>query len=179
VKNSLKSDESAEGTQIVDRAQFQSGHGMEEMQVVGVTSDSSKVWLKVQLTRPSVLSAIWAAAAQSHLSLVAAQFVDGSVRAFVEQESVAEWKKLLAQLAAQGFVASFELNDEWVPVSVVGDRFSQDGSALQKVFEVLSSAGVEVGTGNASALAITIAVPKSRVDEAVSSLHSALVKGNS
>jgi aspartate kinase len=178
VKNSLKAGWTDAGTKIVDRETIQMSkqHGMEEMRVAGVTSDSAKVWLKVGLSRPSVLASFFTAAAEQSLQIVAAQFIDGQVRAFIEQESVSEWKKVLSNLAAQGFVLSFEVSEDWVPVSVVGDRFSQDGTALQRVCEVLSSAGIDVGTGSGSALAITLAVPRSRADEAVSALHSALVE---
>ncbi len=181
VKNSLISGWTEAGTRIVNREtiRMSNQHAMEEMRVVGVTSDSAKVWLKVGLSRPSVLASLFTVAAEQSLQLVAAQFIDGQFRAFIEQESVSEWKKVLSNLAAQGFVSSFEVCEDWVPVSVVGDRFSQDGTALQQVCEVLASAGIDVGTGSGSALAITLAVPRNRADEAVSALHSALVEGRS
>ena len=152
---------------------------MEEMRVVGVTSDSSKCWLQVHLSRPTVIAALWAAAAEQHLQVIASQFNDQQVSAFIEKESVGEWKKLLSNLATQGFVEKSEVREDWGPVSIVGDRFSQDGSALQQVFEVLVSAGVSFGAGSASALAITVAVPQVRMSEAVLALHEALVENSS
>jgi aspartate kinase len=174
VKNSMIAGEApGSETRIVERKAKGSmlEKGMEEFQIVGVTSDPAKVWLKVQLSRPTVLSALWAEAAREHLQVVASQFSEGQVRAFIERESISDWKKLLSKLASQGFVVAFEVCDEWVPVSVVGDRLSQDGAALQQVCETLAGAGIDVGTGSGSAIAITVAVPRARVDEAVSALH--------
>lgn len=181
VKNSLREGWNDEGTRVMDREAIRmSGtQGMEEMQVIGVTSDSGKAWLKVGLSRPSVVTAIFAGAAEHSLQVVAVQFIDGQFRAFIEREAIPEWRALLSRLAAQGFVSSFEVCEDWVPVSVVGDRFSQDGTALQQVCEALGTAGIDAGTGSASALAITVAVPLARADEAVSILHAALVEGGS
>lgn len=116
VINSLKDGFEAKGTQIVNR-------GMEEFGVVGVTSDSGKAWLTVGLSRPTVVSALWDAAARQQLSVVAPQFSDGRVSLFVEQETVGEWRSLLQRLVSDGFIESFDLKADWIPVSVVGDRF--------------------------------------------------------
>ncbi len=167
------------GTRIVvdDSAIPASGSSkMEDFRVVGVTSDSSKVWLKVRLTRPTVLAALWSESARLALQAVAVQFDSGELRAFVDQDAAEEWRKLLSNLASQGFVEAFGLHEEWVPVSVVGDRFTQDGSALQRVVEVLAGVGVDVASGSCSALAMTVAVPRSREADAVAALHEALVE---
>ncbi len=168
VINSLRQ---AEGTEIVVR-------GMEEYGVVGVTSDSAKAWLEVKLSRPTALSALWDAAAKGQLAVVSPQFLDGRVSFFVEQDCAGEWKSQLQKLASDGFISSFELRTDWVPVSVVGDRFSQDGAALQAVLEALMSAGVEATAGNASSLAITIAVPAAKASDAVKHLHHVFLEGN-
>ncbi len=169
VINSLKDGIEAKGTQIVNR-------GMEEFGVVGVTSDSGKAWLTVGLSRPTVVSALWDAAARQQLSVVAPQFSDGRVSLFVEQETVGEWRSLLQRLVSDGFIESFNLKSDWIPVSVVGDRFSQDGSALLGVLETLASAGIDATCGNASSLAITLAVPASKAEDAVRALHKKFVE---
>lgn len=178
VKNSLRPGALDHGTEIIDREtlSMKISRGMEDLQIAGVTSDSSKVWLKVKLTRSTVLAALWSAAAQASLQVLAAQFSDGLVRAFIEQENTSEWRKILSNLASQGFVEEFEICEDWIPLSVVGDRFSQDGRALQEVCETLASANIDIGTGSGSALAITVAIPKNKAEEAVSVLHRVLVE---
>lgn len=166
VINSLKQ---VKGTQIVVR-------GMEEYGIVGVTSDSAKTWLRLGLAHPTAVSALWDAAARHQLSVVSPQFLDGNVSLFVERESEGEWKAVLQKLVADGFLKEFELRSDWVPVSVVGDRFAQDGSALARVLETLAACGVEASCGNASSLAITVAVQKSKAADAVRGLHEALVE---
>lgn len=166
VINSLKQ---VKGTQIVVR-------GMEEFGIVGVTSDSAKSWLRVGLARPTAVGALWDAAAGQQLSVISPQFLDGKVSLFVERESEGEWKTVLQKLVADGFLKEFELRSDWVPVSVVGDRFAQDGSALARVLETLAASGVEASCGNASSLAITVAVQKSKAADAVRGLHDALVE---
>ena len=167
VINSLRQ---ADGTEIVMR-------GMEEFAVTGVTSDSAKACLEVQLTRATALSALWDLATRHQLAVVAPQFVSGRVSCFVERDCEGEWRSHLQKLVTDGFVSSYDFKSDWVPVSVVGDRFSQDGSALQSVIEALASAGVEATTGNASSLAITLAVPRTRADEAVQALHRIFIEG--
>lgn len=169
VINSLKDGSEAKGTQIVTR-------GMEEFGIVGVTSDAGKAWLSVGLSRPTAVSALWYAAARQQLSVVAPQFSDGKVSLFVEQETVAEWRSLLQKLASDGFVSGFELRQDWIPLSVVGDRFSQDGSALLGVLETLASSGIDATCGNASSLAITLAVPTAKAEDAVRALHKKFVE---
>ena len=55
----------------------------------------------------------------------------------------------------------------------VGDRFSQDGAALQEVIEKLAQNHISVTIGSASALAITVAVPRGHAQDGVKALHDA------
>ncbi len=162
VRNSLNS---KEGTEVTTQ-------GMEEYQVVGVTSDSGKSLLTVELSRSTVLGALWDAAAKAHLSIVAPQFLDGKVQCFVDQDAQGEWQKCLGELQTGGFIKRYWLDTQQVPVSVVGDRFSQDGAALRDVIEVLAEKGILVTIGAASALAVTVAVRADRASEAVQALHA-------
>ena len=63
-----------------------------------------------------------------------------------------------------------------MPVSVVGDRLCQDGSALSKASEVLASNGISVTMGTSSSLALTFAVQVSKHKDAVKALHERLIK---
>lgn len=164
VRNSLNDHE---GTSVmsVDKK------GMEEFQVTGVTADKGRRLLTIELERSTVLNSVWDLAAQHHLSIVGPIFSGTSVQFFIEKDAEAEWKKNLEQLVVQGFVKKYEINARAVPVSVVGDRFAQDGAALRNVTEALAQSHISVTMGAASSLAITVAVPIEKVDDAVRALH--------
>ncbi len=164
--------ENLEGTEIVSRDRSQkTASGMEEFAVVGVTAAAEKAWLEVELKRPSVLGALWDRSAAAHLNIVAPVFSDQKVKFFTDRDSLGEWKKVLENLIFEDFLAGYQIHEDQVPVSVVGDRFSQDGQALKQVFETLASSGISVTMGAASALAITVTVASSQADDAVRCLH--------
>jgi aspartate kinase len=146
--------------------------GMEEFDVTGVTADDSKALIRIELMRPTVLSAVWDTASHAHLSIVAPQFSGASVQFFMDRDSERDWIKPLQRLAADGFVKSFQIERELVPVSVVGNRFAQDGAALGEIMETLAQSGIFATMGAASALAITVAVPKTHAEDAVRALHT-------
>lgn len=163
VKNSLVP---GEGTEVVSMEK-----GMEDFRVTAVTADPGKVLVTVELSRPTVLGALWSHAADDHLCVVSPVFSDGKVRFFTEKDTVAEWTKHFSQLASDGFIRSYEIDESLVPLSVVGDRFAQDGAALQEVVEKLAQNHISVTMGSASALAITVAVSRNHVEDGVRALH--------
>ena len=75
-------------------------NGMEEFAIAGITAAKDKCLLQVELTRPTVLGALWEDAARSHLSVVAPVFSDGKV---VESGG----KELALELESKGY-ASFD-----------------------------------------------------------------------
>ncbi|MBL7715260.1 MAG: aspartate kinase [Bdellovibrionales bacterium] len=168
VKNSLKPlGEEDSGTLITSDKEMD----MEKFSVVAVASDLTKGWLQVKLARPSVLNSVWDASAKRGLSIVAPQFQQGVLNFFAEVEAKGDWKAELEKLGRDGFVESYQFDDSWIPVSVVGHRFSQDGQALGEIFDTLASAGVSAQLGNASSLSATVAVPRTHAQEAVQALH--------
>jgi aspartate kinase len=169
VLNSLKA---SKGTSVKEKA----SSGMEEFAISGVTAAKEKCLIQVELQRPTVLGALWDHAAQTHLSIVAPIFSDGKVQFFIDVDSQGDWKKLLDRLSVEGFVKKFEFHSDLLPVSVVGDRFSQDGAALYQVIETLARHHVSVTIGSASALAITVAVSRPHVDDAIRALHQEFFK---
>jgi aspartokinase len=68
------------------------------------------------------------------------------------------------------------MHSRYIPISVVGDRFSQDGAALGQIIETLARSQISVTIGAGSALAITVAVDVARVDDAVRALHQEFLK---
>jgi aspartate kinase len=154
-------------------------HGMEEFSVTAVTSDITKLYVSIALKRPTVLSAIWECAARSHLSVLSPVFADGEIRFFSDRDGEGEWRKHLENLTADGFVKNYQIQPEIIPLSVIGDRFSQDGMALQQIIDILADQQIHVKIGSASALAITVGVPLSRAEEGVKALHHQFLGGTS
>ncbi|MBI2712816.1 MAG: aspartate kinase [Bdellovibrio sp.] len=190
VKNSLK--EESEGTAVVSRSDLQKGsskasakesrkveseRGMEEFQVAGVTADLSKILIRIELTRPTTLPSLWEAAAKNHLSVIAPFFADGKVSFFSDRDGLVEWHKNLEHLSLSGFVDSYKIEKDWVPLSIVGDRFSQDGAALAQVIEVLGRENIVPLLGTSSSLALTMAVRSDQADEGVRLLHREFLEG--
>lgn len=167
VRNSFGNE--SEGTEVIGRG---STTGLEEFGIAGVTADREKALITIKLMRPTALGAVWDMAAAAHLSVIAPIFSDGKVFLFAEREAVGEWKRRMEQLAVDGFVGEFQIDESVVPVSVVGDRFSQDGGALSEMTGTLAQAGIFPTVVSASTLAVTFAVSESRADEAVQALHA-------
>lgn len=161
VLNSLNRNE---GTSVTEK-------GMEDFAVAGITAAKEKCLMKIELSRPTVLGALWDHAAKAHLSIVAPVFSEGKVLFFADRDAQGEWKKQLERLSAEGFVTKYEFHTDLLPVSVVGDRFSQDSAALYQVIETLARSHISVTIGAASALAITVAVGVQHADDAVRALH--------
>ncbi len=183
VKNSL--DDRLLGTEVFareTRAFFGSEPqrketGLEEFQVTGVSADTEKSWVRVELPRTlGSVQAIWHAAQESHLLVLAPSFHSRELQFFVENESEGEWRKILERLSSQGFIGDYQLDPQWVPLSVVGDRFAQDGRALGELMGILSAQGIDVRSGIASALSMTFAVPASRAKDGVLALHQSLFR---
>ncbi len=169
VRNSLREiSDPNEGTEVVSNDQTR---GIEEFNVVGVTADSDKGLMTIELMRPTVLGAVWDAAAQSHLNIITPLFSGSKVQFFTDVEFEGEWKKHLQRLTVEGFVKSFDFDLGVVPLSVVGHRFTQDGAALLEIMETLAHSGISVTMGAASSLAITLAVPSTHVEDGVRALH--------
>jgi aspartokinase len=141
-----------------------------------VTADKGKMLLTVELARPTVLSSVWDRARQAHLTIVAPMFSEGVARFFIEKDAEPEWRKQLEELSVSGFVRRYQIDENLIPVSVVGHRFSQDGSALAEVMDALSAAHINVTVGSASALAITVAALETHADDAVKTLHDKFLK---
>jgi len=167
VRNSLNENE---GTTVVTENNQETG--MEDFKITGVTADSARVLVTVNLARPTVANSVCDRAAEAHLSMLALTFSGGRLQFFAEREAEMEWRKHLQDLAAHGFLESFEFHSDLVPLSVIGDRFSQDGAALSRVIETLAQCHISVTMGSTSALALTVAVPMTHADDGVKAIHA-------
>lgn len=159
------------GTEVFPAMRDASTLGMEEYRVTGVTSDSSKALVTVEFMRPTVSGAIWDLATQLHLAIVAPTLAEGKLRFFAAKESSGEWRKLLGRLVADGFLKEFQFDENYVPLSIVGDRFAQDGAALSRVFDRLAQERIEVTIASSSSTTLTVAVPAHRAEDGVRALH--------
>jgi aspartate kinase len=166
VRNSLKE---GQGTQVVSRLE-----GMEESKVVGVTHDEGKILIEIELMRPSVLGAVMDLATENQITLIAPVFQNGTLRFFMDQDASEEWHKVCQKLSVDGFIKSFQLNDRFVPVSVVGHRLTQDGSVISKILSILDQNSISVTMGQANSLAVTLVVARHHAKDAVLALHEGL-----
>jgi aspartate kinase len=161
----------AEGTEIVTEPGREGAGKMEEFKITGVSADKSKCLIEVEMERASASGALWDRAKDANLHILAPFFWGSEIRFFGDRECEGEWAKHLTQLCSLGFVRRFTVSADITPLSVVGDRFSQDGSALSEVVETLAQSQISVTMGSAGTLAITVGVPLSRADEGVRALH--------
>lgn len=168
LKNSMSK---SKGSEIVEKSLDK----MEATEVVGVTHDSGKALIVLELMRPSAASAIWDAATTYGLAMLAPDFFEGTLRFFVECEAIPEWQKACHTLSVDGFLRAVEIHENLVPVSVVGHRLTQDGRILAKIFEILDQNSISVTMGQATSLVITLAVPKAKASDVVGVLHGALI----
>jgi aspartate kinase len=176
VKNSLNVEsEGHMGTEIIPQKALK-GLKMEEFDITAVTADRSKLLIQVTMARDTAKGSIWDLAAQMHLAVIAPMFADGTVRFYSDRDGEGEWRKLLDKLATDGFVKEYKVLAEYVPVSVIGHRFSQDGAALQVMFETLAQNHISVTIGQSGALAATLAIPAQHADDAVKALHDKFFK---
>ena len=166
VKNSLNDHE---GTSVISDSAAQLG--MEDFSVVGVTHDVGRFFLTVKLSRPTVLQALWHRAAEAHLSILAPSFDPEKVVFFSDREVEQEWRKVLEELSREGYVKEYHLDLDLVPISIVGNRFSQDSRALAEVLDILGRDSIPIRVGSASPLVITVGVSSHRAEEGVQALH--------
>ncbi len=171
VRNSLNGNEGTSVKKQSGHEFYSTGTGMEEFGVTGISADASKVLIHVTLARATVVSALWEKAAGSHLSILSPIFLDSEVRFFSDGDGEMEWRKHLEQLIVDGFVKQYEISPDIIPLSVIGNRFSQDGSALQQIIETLAAVDIHVRLATASSLAVTLGVSKNRVNEGLRALH--------
>lgn len=145
--------------------------GMEEFVVRGVTSDLSRFQMKLHLARPSVMAAWLEPSIEAHLSVVAPVYSNSDVVFYTDRTSIDRWKSILDPLVSDGYLSEFSLDLDWVPVSLVGSRFSQDGTVLHRAIEALSEAKIGWSSVVASSQSITIGVTKDQAGQAVQVLH--------
>jgi aspartate kinase len=170
VRNSLNENE---GTTVISSfSKDRQIKGMEEFGVTGVTADKTKFLVTVVLSRSTVLGALWACASKSHLPVIAPVFSDGKVQFFSDRDSESEWRKNLQELVMGGFVEEYQVDSNVIPLSIVGDRFSQDGLALHQVIDILAREGIIVTLGLASTLTITVGILLDQAEQGVKALHS-------
>jgi aspartate kinase len=144
---------------------------MEDPQILGVTADEDRAVLSVELERAGSLGALWQAISQAQLSVLAPVFEGVQVRLFADKDQEKEWDRELQVLLRDGFIKSFAWDRNRVPVSLVGECFSQDSALLGDVVGGLAEHGIFATLGVASAVSVTIAVPQHQAAEAVRTLH--------
>jgi len=158
----------SEGTELVTEDQNES---MEAEKIVGVTTDESRVLLRIELCRPTVASAVVHAGSERKVALYAPSFQGGVFLGFINETDSEDWKSILDQLSRDGFVLSYDIRSDIVPVAVVGECFPQDGLLLYRVLDAITDQEIAVEQGWSSDQTVIVAVPKARAEEAVRAVH--------
>lgn len=183
VKNSLNENE---GTAVKSSDSITGiGTGMEDFSVVGVTADENK--LQIQITFQSnspnsspsnssdALSTLWKWAGEAHYSLIAPQFSQNELNFFTDREGEAEWEKFLQQLKTTGRIQTFQIHSDTIPLTVLGNRFS-DGMALHEMICTLKQSGIPISGGCSSALTLTLGIAKHQATSGVQALHRQFIE---
>lgn len=169
--SSEESQKRAQGTQIMTREEVLQKTGLEHMKITGVSVHEELMLLEVELERPTVLPALWTAVEKENLQVVSPVFSESKVCFYVERHCEEEWKKHLGRLVTEGFIKQFRFESAWVPLTVVGDCFSEQGSSLSRVIETLQDHHVPVRLGFSGAASATVAISQTHSREAVQALH--------
>lgn len=148
---------------------------MENHHFKTITMDDKKAVLEVELMRASQFSAILDYSKEHKLSITLPVLESQHVRFFYEKSDESAWQKGLSRLATDGFIKRYEFQREWIPVSAVGDRFTQDGSALGEMMDHLSKNEILIKLGVASPISITFAIESHKAKDAVAALHTLCV----
>jgi aspartate kinase len=144
---------------------------LEKLSVTGITADHSKVWVRVTLERPTVVPALWDKLHALGLVAVSASMKDSEVSFFVDREGAGDFEASLRTLSRDGFVKTFEVREDIVPVSMVGDCFSTESSGLGRAIQGLNDSGIEIRNWLGSSLSVTFVVERQRADDAVHALE--------
>ena len=99
------------------------------------------------------------------------QSAGARVQFWIENEFAGEWRSELGRMASDGYLKKFEIDENCVPLSIVGSRLAQDGRALFESIDALRSDGIEVNATQASAHSITLGISQARAQDAVRILH--------
>jgi aspartate kinase len=145
--------------------------GVEEFSVVGVTSDSSRVEVRIELARESLLESLWSMTQSHHWSMIGVRSWGAQVQFWIEKEFSGEWHAELNRMASDGYLKKFEIIENCVPLSIVGSRLTQDGRALFESVNALRENGIEVSSTLASSHSITLGIRGSQSQEAIQVLH--------
>jgi len=149
---------------------------MESFRVLGVACDEDWVGLEVELARAGAAGSIWSAADQAGLSVLSPVFLGERIAAFVARDALADWRKCLERLTHEGFIRRFDIHEDRIPLSLVGERLSDTGRVLSELAEVLGASEIPVWAGSASALALTVGIRQNRAEEAVQKVHQHFVE---
>ncbi|MGE0614483.1 MAG: aspartate kinase [Bacteriovoracia bacterium] len=184
VLNSLSSDE-VPGWEPARRQSTEVGGGMENtekrsvgvteiemFQPIGVTSDKEKLFVQVELARPTLTAALWECLKALPSAVLAPTFEHGKVGFYIDRAVLADLKKGLSRLVEEGFMKTFQIFEELAPVTLAGESLPADGSMLPRVVDVLWRDKVAVTTAVASPFGVTVGVALNRVDDAIRELHT-------
>jgi aspartate kinase len=150
---------------------------VESLEVLSVSAAPELALLTLELMRPSVLGALWDQIRSSHWVVLDPVVMNEKVLFYFEREALGEWKKSLEKLCTDGFVKSYEVHEDIVPLAVVGRCFPQDQTVLSEAMAQLEKAEITPALASGTTGVITFGVKLNRMDEAVKLLHAHFIEG--
>lgn len=145
---------------------------MEEVGISGVTGDDSMVLVHVELSRATVFSALMDSMKDENLTALSPVYFGKTMLFFTDEEGIPVLKKVIAALQRDGFVDSLKIDDEIVPVSVVGNSVAQGGEMLSKTLSLLAENHIPVTVSMTSPLSICVGVQRTKMKDALEILHA-------
>lgn len=164
LKSSLEPERT--GTCVMNRNDMKN---LEGLKFTGVTSDRNRCLLEMSLARPSVGPSLLDQAETQGLNTQSLVIHESRLLAWVDRSLVAEWDKRLRQWVQEGFVREFELKTRLVPVSAVGECFSQ--VAYSRALAALRQDHIEPEAVQVEGYCVIFGVAEHRAEDAVRVIH--------
>jgi aspartate kinase len=149
---------------------------MEDFEITGVTSDEDKCLVQVELSRPTVFSALFDSMKEKNITALSPVYFGKTVLFFTDMDALPTLKKIISKLEVDGFVDSLKIQDDIVPVSVVGNSVAQGSEVLSKILTLLADNHIPVTVSMTSPISVCVGVYRTKMTDAVELLHQACVK---
>ena len=149
---------------------------MEEFEITGVTGDEDKCLVQVELARPTVFSALFDSMKDKNIVALAPIYFGKTVLFFTDMDAIPALKKVVSKLEVDGFINELKIQDDVVPVSVVGNSVAQGGEVLSKILTLLADNHIPVTVSMTSPLSVCVGVYRTKMKDAVEVLHKEIVK---
>ncbi len=145
---------------------------IEAARVSLVVSDASRSVFQLELARPGIIAAVVDVLTEAKLLPLQLMVWEKNVFFLGESDRAAEWEKALAGLQHEGFLQSYEILKDSSALTLVGDLVARNPWIVTRSIDLLRKEGIEAQGLALGSLEARFVVPRSRLDDAVSVLHT-------